>query len=328
MKRIGMVGYFGWGNFGDELFLKVHRQQLGETYDLKVVHDLQQEPYHSRPLAEVVEDYDAFLIGGGDLLNPLRVSGLYWQMEYLKKPVFIYGLGVPNQPYRRENVLDVYREFFDHENCKLIVARDIESYNWIKENLNPGDKLTWYPDPVCAMDRPAALPNTEKTLGVVMREHRSLNQDMSSVRTMIDTAKGMGYKIRHLVLANMELGKGDLERARLIAEPDEEVFYSDDLDEMCQQISACSMLATIKFHGLVVATMYGVPSVAMSVTPKNRNFLRMIERQEMLCSYTNEKVFERISHYPARIHQRVRADLYYRARQGYERLASEMAAHV
>ena len=89
MKRIGMVGYFGWGNFGDELFLKVHRQHLEDKYDLQVVHDLQQEPYHSRPLAEVVDEYDGFLIGGGDLLNPLRVSGLYWQMEYLKKPVIV-----------------------------------------------------------------------------------------------------------------------------------------------------------------------------------------------------------------------------------------------
>ncbi|MGJ6980117.1 polysaccharide pyruvyl transferase family protein [Aestuariimicrobium soli] len=326
MKRIGLVGYFGWGNFGDELFVKVHRQELSGTYDLHVVNDLLEAPYHSRPLEELVDEYDGFLIGGGDLLNPQRVSDLYWRHEYLKKPTYIYGLGVPNQPYRREAVIATYQKFLRDDNCKLVVARDIESYTWIKKNIDPGEKLTWYPDPVCAMNRPEPLPNTEKTLGVVMREHRSLNQDMAPVRRLIDEAKDMGYRVRHLVLSNMSLGASDLTRAQLIAAgTDEEIFHSEDLDELCQQISSCSALATIKFHGLIVATMYGVPSIAMSVTPKNRNFLRMIERTEMLCSYTDPNVYQRLSHYPARIPQKVRGDLYRRSRAGYEHLRKVMA---
>src|SRR4028118_1926988 len=93
--KVGLVGYFGWGNFGDELFIETHRQYLSRHYDLEVVHDLLTEPYFTRPIEEVVEKYDAFLIGGGDLLNPARVSNLYWRMEYLQKPVFVMGLGVP-----------------------------------------------------------------------------------------------------------------------------------------------------------------------------------------------------------------------------------------
>src|SRR5690625_97050 len=112
MKKIALVGYFGWGNFGDELFLEVHRQQLAVSYELFVAHDLLEAPYFSRPVSEVVDEADAILIGGGDLLNPLRVSELYWQMEYLRKPTFVYGLGVPNQPFRREHVLAVYQDFF------------------------------------------------------------------------------------------------------------------------------------------------------------------------------------------------------------------------
>lgn len=325
MKRIAMVGYFGWGNFGDELFLEVHRQQLGKKYDLVVANDLLVEPYFSRAVTETVSAVDAVLIGGGDLLNPLRVSELYWQKAYLEKPTFIYGLGVPSQPFRRERVLARYREFFSHENCKLIVARDVESYDWIRDNLNPGEKLVWHPDPVCSLARPAARAATEKTLGVVMREHRSLNEDMSSVRRLIDEAKRMDYRIKHLVLSTMSLGEADLGRARLIAEPDEEIVTSEDVLELCTEISACSALATIKFHGLVVATMYGVPAIAMSVTPKNRNFLRMIERTEMLASYTDPYLFRRLSYYPARIPQKVRGALYGDSRRGYELLAEKIS---
>lgn len=326
MKRIGMVGYFGWGNFGDELFLSAHRQHLGRDYELVVANDLLHAPYFSRSVEELVDEFDAILIGGGDLLNPARVSDLYWQMDFLKKPVFIFGLGVPNQRLKRQGVLDHYRQFMAHENCKLVVARDVESYTWIQKNLDPGDKLEWYPDPVCSLSRPEPTPPQEKTLGVVMREHRSLSEDMAPLRQLIDTAKGMDYKVKHIVLSTMGLGQDDLERARKIAQPDEEIVTSEDLDTLCQEISSCSALASIKFHGVVVATMYGIPSIAMSVTPKNRNFLRMIERPEMLSSYTNENLYRHLSFHPARIPQKVRGALYRESTAGYHRL-KEVLAH-
>lgn len=327
-KKIALIGYFGWGNFGDELFLSMHHQMLSDTYDLFTANDLTKEPYFSFPMSELIEKSDAFLIGGGDLLNPLRVSPLYWKMEYLQKPVFIYGLGVPRQTFDRSKVIAHYKEFMQHPNCKLIVARDIESYTWIKNNIDPGDKLAWYPDPVCALNRPPATPPKEKTLGVVMREHRSLDPDMVPIQDLITQARGMGYKIKHLVLANMELGKGDLERAKMIASEGDEIFYSDSLDEMCQAISSCSILATIKFHGLIVATMYGIPSIAMSVTPKNLNFLRMIDRSEMAASYTNPNLKDHLPHYPAPIHQLVRGNLFRRSTEGYDVLKDALAKTV
>lgn len=324
MKKIALIGYFGWGNFGDELFLKVHQQYLGKYFELVVANDLLGAPYFSRPVKQIVSEVDGILIGGGDLLNPLRVSELYWQMDFLEKPVFIFGLGVPNQPFRRENVIQHYKNFFQHPNCKLVVARDKESFDWIRNNICGEDKVCWYPDPVCSLNKPLAQPPKEKTLGVVMREHRSLDQDMSHVRKLIDEAKKMDYKIKHIVLSNMSLGKGDLERAKLIAQPDEEIFYSDSLDDMCIAISSCSMLASIKFHGVVVATMYGIPSIAMSVTPKNRNFLRMVERTEMLCSYTNENLYKHLSYFPTVIPNRTRSWLYRESKKGYERLLLEI----
>jgi len=327
-KKIALIGYFGWGNFGDELFLKVHHQMLGQDYDLFTANDITKDPYFSFPISELVEKSDAFLIGGGDLLNPMRVSPLYWKMEYLEKPVFVYGLGVPKQAHQRQTVLNHYIKFMQHPNCKLVVARDIESYEWIKKNINPGDKLVWYPDPVCALNRPKPKICKEKTLGVVMREHRSLAADMQPVLDMIEEARSMGYKIKHLVLANMELGTGDLSRAKIIAKKGDEIFYSDSLDEMCSEIASCSMLATIKFHGLIVATMYGIPSIAMSVTPKNRNFLKMIERPEMLTSYTDPKLKDRLTMYPAPIHQLVRGNLFRRATDGYKVLKKELSKAI
>jgi len=323
-KRVGLVGYFGWGNFGDELFLKTHKQYLSERYDLSVVHDLLQTPYFSTNIEDVVNGYDAFVIGGGDLVNPLRVSPLYWQRAYLNKPTFVFGIGVPLARFDRENVLSEYRAFFQHPNCKLVVPRDVESKKWLADNLQPVGRMEWYPDPVCAMKLPTSQPPDKKTLGVVMRSHRSMASDLSHVRDLIDYAKSLDYAVKHLVLGTESVGDADFELAQKLARQDEEIVHAGSLDELCVAISGCSVLATIKFHGMVVATMYGIPAVAMSVTPKNRNFLRQIERDELLGGYTQPNIWRKISYHPARIHSLVRSKLLQDAQRGYAVLMEEL----
>ena len=33
---IGLVGFFGWGNYGDELFVDVWKQVLGKDFNIKI----------------------------------------------------------------------------------------------------------------------------------------------------------------------------------------------------------------------------------------------------------------------------------------------------
>jgi polysaccharide pyruvyl transferase WcaK-like protein len=129
MKKIniGLVGYFGWGNFGDELFLEAHREFLSERFNLEVVHDQLVQPYFTGAALKRLNTYDGFLIGGGDLINPNAISSLYWRKEYLEKPVFIHGVGCPNLKVKKSNALSYYSEFFSSESVKYICLRDIES---------------------------------------------------------------------------------------------------------------------------------------------------------------------------------------------------------
>jgi polysaccharide pyruvyl transferase WcaK-like protein len=320
MKKIGLVGYFGWGNFGDELFVEAHKQHLGSTVKLEPVHDILEEPYFSRDLSEVVKNYDGLLIGGGDLLNPVRISTLYWRKEYLEKPVFITGLGVPNLKWSRQDILQRYRAFFQHKNVKMVIARDPESTKWINEHIQPNVEAKFFPDPVCSLRRPEVEQSKEKLLGVVIRSHRSLTGDLSHLRKLIGVALSQGYKIRHIVLGTKSIGEADYEITKSFAIPGEEIVYTESLEDQCRAIGECHALASIKFHGLIVATMYGIPTIALSSTPKNKNFLRMIDRLDLSSGYNQEDLHTRMFHYPARIHQIVRAHLYKQSTAGYREL--------
>src|SRR5215204_1579567 len=93
MARVGIVGYFGWGNYGDELFVKAYRD-LFAGCELVTFHNAASDTLREDAEA-LIASVDAIVVGGGDLLIPWNVSKIYWDMRYLSKPVHLFGIGVP-----------------------------------------------------------------------------------------------------------------------------------------------------------------------------------------------------------------------------------------
>ena len=92
--QLGLVGYYGFGNYGDELFREVFEASFpGDR--VEVLHDSPRAPWFSEGVAPAVSRVDRVIIGGGDLVIPWARSELYWRREYLEKPVHIAGVGVP-----------------------------------------------------------------------------------------------------------------------------------------------------------------------------------------------------------------------------------------
>ena len=97
----GLVGFYGPGNYGDELFLDVFRRYLGPVADVGVVFDSPSRPYFHRPVRDVVREHDAIVIGGGDLFVPWGLGDRYWLTDYLRRPVHVIGVGVPDLAARQ-----------------------------------------------------------------------------------------------------------------------------------------------------------------------------------------------------------------------------------
>ncbi|WP_193085948.1 polysaccharide pyruvyl transferase family protein [Halomonas sp. FME65] len=327
MKRpkIGLVGYFGWGNFGDELFMEAHKQFLAKDYDLEVVHDKLEQPYFSDSALEKLKSYDGFLIGGGDLVNPNAVSELYWRKEYLEKPIFVHGIGCPNLKVKQSRALNYFHEFFSSESVKHVCLRDVESKKYFDSSVKPKLETVTYPDAVFAMDIPPVNKDPkEKVLGVVLRSHKSLVGEYEQVRKAVDEAKALGYRIRIIVAAFGKLGEGDLAVSKEFSSGGEEVFYSTDLMELCKALGECSLILSMKFHALVVGSMYSVPVIQLSSTQKNRNLFRYMQRPDLLGNYQDADLHRKIPPVPAPIHSLLVKKLKRDAVFGYDSLLASM----
>jgi polysaccharide pyruvyl transferase WcaK-like protein len=326
--RVGLVGFFGWGNFGDELFLRVHHQFLAQHFEVRVLHDLLEKPYFSRPIAEVVDEVDAIVIGGGDLIIPWQLSELYWRLELLERPTFLTGIGVPRWGGSSPAVVERLRTFIQHPNVRYIGARDEPSRSWIEHHMQPSVDVDCAPDIVCALDLPAVEQTEERILGVVTRKRRNEGDDLLWVDRLCEKAAQLDYKIHHLVLGTAGTGAADEAVASELRIPGKQLVRSEDLLELCMAIGRCTAMASMKFHGSVVAAMYGVPSIVLSPTDKNRNFMNMIDRPELLSNLSDPHLPDRFSPYLPRIPRQTRTWLRDGATGAMERLVESIRTEL
>lgn len=284
MARLGLVGFFGWGNYGDELFLEQWKTSLGRHHDVAVVHDQLTAPYFSRRATDIAEEFDALVIGGGDLVIPNKISPLYWNRAWLQRPVYISGVGVPTWvKYKAPDVIERLRTFFQHSNVRYISARDEESAQWIRHVLQPRISVRVHADLAFNLTMPPAHRYDKPTVGINLRTHRA-DSDPTQLLRVCETMQERGYDVVNLVLGTGRTRAADIEVARKFPFKDQIILESEDTDQLSSWIGGLEFLLSNKFHGTVAATMYGVSSVVLSATTKSRNLYSRLDRRHLLSS--------------------------------------------
>lgn len=303
-KKIAMVGYYHYGNYGDELFLDVFRKYLPD-YEFVFLQDLLKRPFYNggpEALQAKVDAVDAILIGGGDLVIPFYWTDQYFEAPFLTKPVFLHGIGVPTWGGENARVVERLRAFFQSDSIKHIHVRDEESKRWMEQKLSPRVEIVRSPDIVCALDLPdIKRPSDPPIFGIITRQQRAGEIQWQNIAALCEKAVSFGYRIRHIVAAAGVIGNDDLEALKEFPLKADEYFYSDDISEITRAIGECTVLASMKFHGLVVATMFGIPTIGLITTDKFVNFYKQIEREELIAHHRHADLPDRLQKYMPKI---------------------------
>lgn len=325
---IGIAGFYGYGNFGDELFLNVFQQVLGDLYDLKVTYDNLSKPYFSSTAEARVGELDGVVIGGGDIVQPWAMDERYFNFAYLEKPVFVVGVGVPiraavNLKHAEKDwIVKKYKKFFSHENIKFIHARDAQSAHWIRTKLEPRVPVIEAPDIVCSLNLPPINADlTQRVLGVVTRKRPSDEPDnYAELKNLCEFAMQKGWRVRHIILGCASVGRADFENADDLNVEGKELIYTESLNDLMIAIGECDALASMKFHGTVVATMYGIPSIVLIPTNKNKNFMDRIGLASQVSKFDSKNLPQVFDSLPAAINAHDIANLRHSTLDMFEKL--------
>ncbi|RKQ36414.1 polysaccharide pyruvyl transferase family protein [Kocuria tytonis] len=270
MTRLGHVGFFGWGNYGDELMYQTWISAFGDEFTHERVHDVLVRPYFSRPAEEIAADVDAVVIGGGDLIHPDAISTLYWNRAWLTRPVIVAGVGVAlERTRRRGDVPGRLRTFLQHENVHFVGTRDQGSTHWLRDTAGLSREIETGADPGFAAALPPAGHPGRDTVGVVFRKVPT-DQDLSTLDRLLRLMEPRGFRVEVLVLA-VEHDQA-LERRALedVGVPPEIIRTESSIDALTAALGGYRSLLTAKFHGAVMAARYGVPALSLRMTHKVR----------------------------------------------------------
>lgn len=137
-------------------------------------------------------------------------------------------------------------------------------------------------------------------LGIVARQRPNTEDDYTQINALAEQQRARGWKIRHIILGTGQVGERDLIDAVDVT-GEKELVYSASLDDLTRSIGECHAIVSMKFHGTVVATMYGVPSTVLIPTNKNHNCMRRIGCDDLLSKFDDPTLCERFNPMPAPI---------------------------
>lgn len=291
LPQVGLIGYYGFGNYGDELFRTCFETGLPDVR-LHVLNDLPRRPFILGDRRARVDPLDAVLIGGGDLIIAGYWPDPYFDEAYLRKPVFIHGVGVPRWLGGDPRVIGRLRDFMQHANVRHINVRDVESRDWIETYLKPRCPVEVSSDIVCGLDLPE-VSSTEggaPTLALITRRIKVDNETFAGMRGLVRAAQSEGFFVRLVIAGAGMIGDDDLSDALTRELRCDEIVPTANVEEATAAIVSADVVASMKFHGCVVGLMAGKPTFGLVNSNKFENLYRALGLEHMTASFTDPEV--------------------------------------
>ena len=271
--RCGLVGFYGHGNFGDELFriLFANAFKDWDFYTFMEHCGSVGPAKDGRLVKEFVDCCDIIVIGGGDLIRPGATNHQYFLDEFLRRPCFIHSVGVAKWTGFNKDYVKKLKEFLSHSNVRHISLRDQPSLAWIESQLGARSSVR----PVCHADLAfsGVYPDAKESstdIGVILRKQQS-QKDLSAMHALIKKCDREELSCKFIVLSTEPMKSAESFVVDHFGEISE-VEVPTSIKEMCGTLASCNHIISAKYHGCLIGAIYGKKVLSLLKDTKFRNF--------------------------------------------------------
>lgn len=335
-KRVVISGYYGFENFGDELILTVLLGQLKAWECIPLV--LSEHPHDTKTyyhvdsvhrldflkILDAIEGSSAFISGGGGLfqdvtgpMSPLYYGGLIQLAHSKNKPVGIFGQGVG--PLHGGLSQWVTGRAF--KQAGFIAVRDRKSQLLVEQLTEKTPYLM--ADPVWLWESDPRWRNVEqKAIGVSLRPWPQLTDDtldhIAKTLSQIPQIEQLGVFLLDCQSGSDIIPLAKLEhRLNILGIP---VQWHRGLS-LAQGFAQCSMVLAMRFHAVLMAALFNIPTISISYDPKVQQLASLLKITDipihMLSELLSATTLREKLHYP---NQTVVAELKANAQKGFDQL--------
>lgn len=289
--KVLLLGYYGFGNFGDEWSLAevaaAIREVLpaaeltvisGDPEATELLHGLVAVKRTPQQIRRAIKECDLVVCGGGSLLQDVTSSrsllyylSLLWYAIRNNKRIILWGQGLG--PLIRREHYPLVKKVLD-QTC-LITLRDRNSYALLQEVGVAKPVICVTADPTFSgyLFAPRSQESTEPVLTLVVREWPGKgHQWLDSIAAAI-----AGYcQARHwevmlcllqpdhdrALAAELQAKLASLGIAASLAPPWQR------LEDVAEIFASSSLIVAGRYHALALAAVLGVPAVGIGYDPK------------------------------------------------------------
>jgi hypothetical protein len=251
--KIGVVGYYGHGNFGDEWML-VSMRALAPQFEFVPI--IWRESKWEFPPT----DLDALIIGGGNILIPIpAVASSYFNPIFLEmnKPIIVWGVDFClTQGYLYEG-LEAINSFLAHPNVLGVWLRSPIDYTimpflfWpevVEKTHQCWDICYAYPvTPPTDWDKEAVL--------IVLGSRLRGAWSKEATQKLEGNLHNLGYsEISYIILGWDRIGERDWAFTKSVTEK-VHIWRPSSVEEALAIIAQYDMVISCKLHGVIAAAL-------------------------------------------------------------------------
>lgn len=282
--NICICGYYGMGNFGDELFLETFRQTMrGHTV------------FPWAPFLDISR-IDAVVIGGGDLITPYKFAPFYFPPGLEHIPTWVYGVGIvdyyPMETWSEAEV-GKYRAYM--RRAKRISLRDERSAA-IARTLSFGDRIESVPDVAFGLREPGypiRRLSDRPTVGLCLFAYKDFPKQ-KVIELGAEWCRE-GFAVVLLPVVNQSNNRyadaalcSEVKKGIAAEYPQAQVFEPGiqyDLLVAYSYVQSVDYLVSFKLHPALVALRGGVPTLCLTKMSKVRSLFEAYALDDYVLSY-------------------------------------------
>jgi polysaccharide pyruvyl transferase CsaB len=299
--RAAVLGYYGFGNLGDEAVLAGIRQALAGyfTPELLVLTHSPEQTVRMHPGVQTVNRWqwkdvdralqgvEVFILGGGSLLqDATSVKSVLWYtlMALIARRRARYvawwgqGIGPLNSALARAGVR------FIGNQADLITVRDEKSAALLKE-IGIRRSITTVADPAFALD----VPPTSHTSAAVWFALRRWKEDRVGAALKEDGLQLSQANPGNVIALPMHQPEDSIYMQTLLPGMPQLDWQNkpNGLEEALGGIGQARLVVSMRLHALIFAARCGVPFVALSYDPKVDALAESAGQQDCLLALDN-----------------------------------------
>jgi polysaccharide pyruvyl transferase WcaK-like protein len=275
--NVGLVGYYGYNNYGDDIFLETWREKLGFHRAVTITPN------------DNLDNIDKIIIGGGDLIWQGACNNNYFNEKWFEnnRKVYVYGIGCADttlKEFADPNIFRLYQYFLSK--AEYVSARDQASYEWLRDVMGI-EKVQWVEDIAWNYKSRVSENKGNRTVGITYRRNNIyfFKEMIPLCIHILDQNKD----IKFIPLQNGYHNTIQLNQAlhdeiqRVMSYPNIIVIPTHyDTQHKYSYIRSCNYYITCAFHGLITALKERVPVISLVHSNKFKQLIYRAQMPEIL----------------------------------------------